>query len=588
MLLVRPYPNDKETIPNYLLRVTAANRYDRPNQILHYNTSPSVKYRSHSKNLFFGDFNIDIVASMLAIEPAQILKLKFERLNNSRTHAFGQSFVTKHLNFSTIRLCPDCIKEKLSIPFHNSLASKTYCVRHNLPLISAHPQTGKLLTWGTPYLWKYAQDWLPVKRPITAAERTINETIENFEQDAISIEGIEMGLADYCDLLEFFAHYHAVAHREQKQTLQKKELGFCLDYYAAAEPYIKSWPHKFYGLLKHYENNPMSKSRQSGIRKCFRDLYDDIYRDVNNDSTAYALLRKEFENYIQYHFLRGMVTPALTKVAPSVLQKSVYLSETQAAKELNCRLSRLRIYIRAELICYGASIANNNLLKRSDVLALKQRLDDCISICDSAKLLGVSVYHVRQLLRAGLLPSLLMPNNNNRDWLIEKGSVYALFNRLKDGAKSDTVNTKSNTKLCNLTRVNLSELVSKMLSNKISYAFDADSSASNSLNQFIPIFDVSDEPMSDYLSPSGAKEELQVNINAIYDFIRLGYLDCIKLPVKRTLRPVKMIPKASLERFKYSYLLSKDLEPELSSEVLLLSGPKIDGCCVKVYSSPHH
>ncbi|MBL4941600.1 MAG: hypothetical protein JKY81_08045 [Colwellia sp.] len=74
-----------------------------------------------------------------------------------------------------------------------------------------------------------------------------------------------------------------------------------------------------------------------------------------------------------------------------------------------------------------------------------------------------------------------------------------------------------------------------------------------------------------------------MNVNAIYDFIKLGYLECKKQEVKRTARAVKMIPKASVGKFKSRYLLYNQLSLPKANDARL-AAPNVDGCCVSLFS----
>ena len=52
-------------------------------------------------------------------------------------------------------------------------------------------------------------------------------------------------------------------------------------------------------------------------------------------------------------------------------------------------------------------------------------------------------------------------------------------------------------------------------------------------------------------------KELGVNINAIYDFAKRGFLPIKKLQTGRTARPIKLISRSRIEQFKNNYVLSK-------------------------------
>jgi hypothetical protein len=501
--------------------------------------------------------------------------------------AFGQEFLTKAVNFSSVRICTNCYQEQGSIPFSNSLVAKTFCTKHNCPLIAVHPVTGRKLTWATHYLWRDIASWGD-KVPsvdIGEAEFKINQQIEYLENNRIIIGRQQLNLAEYCDLLEFFAHFHHFAFGSNSSNQAKNDIEFCCQYYAAAHWYITEWPTQFFELLVHFENHPMSDNRLTGIRKCFRDLYDDIYSSENSCSGAYKLLKNGFEEYLRVHYSTGLLMQSLSQIDPQVKEQSTFISETQVAELLCCHLGKVKVYIREKLISSHHSLVNGTrLFFRVDVMWLKSKLENCCSIDQCAELLDVSVYHTRLLLRNNIIEPLLKPNNENRDWLIEKSQIEKLVNKLKSSSDPTVKKSETAQKRYTFTKVNFGHLIQSMLNGDINYGYTPNKKKPLSLEQFTPAFDINDQQNSQYISPTEATIELGVNINAIYDFIKLGYLQHEKQEVKRTARPVKMIPKASINKFKSRYLLTRQARKLKGNNIELISGPKTDGCCVNLYT----
>ena len=586
MLLIRPYPQPTDTLPNYLLRLTAANGYKNSMQLLRDEHCLLANNRLPGKKIFFGDFDLDRVAMLANVNSSQLNALRLKHTFSTRCLVFRQEFLTKAVNFSSVRVCPHCYQEQGSIPFYNSLVAKTFCTKHDCSLITVHPITGRKLTWATHYLWRDIASWgdeVPLV-DIGEAEFKINQQIEYLENNQIIIGRQQLDLAEYCDLLEFFAHFHQFAFGSNSNNPARSDIEFSRQYYAAAHWYIADWPTPFFELLAHFENHPISDNRLTGIRKCFRDLYDDVFSSENSRSGAYKLLKSAFEEYLSDHFSSGMLMSSLSQVDNNVRNKSTYISETQVAELLCCHLGKVKVYVREGLLSYSHVLPNGtNLFFRSGVIKLKLRLTSCCSINECAELLGISVYHTRQLLRSGIIQPLLEPNAENRDWLVEKSQIEELIGQLKSSA--DPAVKKSNTarKRYTFVKIGFGRLIKSMLEKSINYGYTANKKQPLSLDQFAPYFDASDEPITDFLSPTEAKIELGVNINAIYDFIKLGYLECEKQQVKRTARPIKMIHKASIDKFKSRYLLSKQLNLP-KANYLKISGPDIDECCVNLFS----
>jgi hypothetical protein len=588
VLLIRPYPKATDSLPSYLLRLTAANGYKNSLQLLRDKHCLLANNRLPGKKIFFGDFDLERVARLANINAHQLSALSLKHTFSTRCLAFEQEFLTKAVNFSSVRVCPHCYQEQGSIPFYNSLVAKTFCTKHNCLLISVHPVTGRKLTWATHYFWRDTASWCDKVSSVDVgeAEFKINQQIEFFVNNRVILGRQQLDLAEYCDLLEFFAHFHQFAFGFSSNHYSKSEIEFSRQYYAAAHWYITEWPTQFFELLAHFENHPISDNRLTGIRKCFRDLYDDIYSTKNSHSSAYKLLKSAFEEYLRDHFSTGMLMSSLSQVDNEVRDKSTYISETQVAELLCCHLGKVKVYVREKLLSYSHVLPNGtNLFFRSGVIKLKSRLTSCCSIDECAELLGISVYHTRQLLRSGIILPLLKPNAKNRDWLVEKPQIEKLIELLKSSA--DPAVKKSNTakKRFTFVKIGFGRLIKSMLNGDINFGYKANKKRSLSLEQFTPYLDANDEPITNFLSPNEAKIELGVNINAIYDFIKLGYLECDKQQVKRTARPIKMITQKSIENFKSKYRLSRQLKTS-AHNLQLVSGPRIDGCCVNIYA--HH
>jgi hypothetical protein len=588
MLLIRPYPKPTDSLPSYLLRLTAANGYKNSMQLLRSDNCKLLNNRLPSKKVFFGEFDLERVALLANIDIAQVAALRFRQITSTRCLAFEQQFLVKSLNVSHLRVCPLCYAEHKTIDFINTLAAKTYCTKHNCPLITVHPVTGRKLTWATHYLWRDVANWSDDSPTIeiSEAEFTFNKNIELLESTNLVIERQSLNLAEYCDLLEFFAHFHQFSFGSNSTNRAKIDIEFSRQYYSAAYWYIAEWPTRFFELLGHFENHPMSDKRLTGIRKCFRDLYDDIYSTENSRSGAYKLLKSGFEEYLRAHYSTGMLMQSLSQIDPQVKEQSTFISETQVAELLCCHLSKVKVYIRENLISSHHSLVNGaRLFLRANIIKLKTRLRNCCSINECAQLLDISVYHARQLLRVGIIGSLIKPNSENRDWLIENFKIEKLVNRLIATADFTVRKSSTTKKRYAFTKVSFSRLMLSMLNGDINYGYTPNKKKPLSLEQFTPAFDINDQPNSQYISPTEATIELGVNINAIYDFIKLGYLDCEKQQVKRTARPVKMISKVSIDKFKSRYLLTRQVKNVSPGNVSLISGPRIDGCCVKVYLS---
>ena len=583
MLLIRPFPKFTDTLPNYLLRLAAENGYKNSMQLLRDERCLLTNNRLPSKKIFFGGFDLSRVAVLANINSDQLEKLRFKHTFSNRCIAFGQEFLTKTINFSNVRVCPLCFQENQSILFVDSLLAKTYCTKHSCLLLSIHPETGRRLNWATHFLWRDAPDWKPQEsvNDICEAEVSINEQLEKLTSCSLIIAEQALNLAEYCDLLEFFARFHHVAFG--LNITSKYKFSSSRKFYTPAHWYIAEWPVRYFELLDHFESQPMATSRLTGVRKCFRDLYDDLYSSENKNSGAYKLLKSGFEQYLQNQYSNGLLMSSLSIVSDEVKNESNYISKAQIAKLLDVRVSKVNVYIREKLLSAIMTLANGTVLfKRADALELKNKLSNCFSLEQCADYLSISSYRARQLLLADIIRPLLRPSESNRDWLIERSELDKLATQLIAGACTNVKEKRHVVKRYTLSKVNFANLINLMLSGEVKYSYKSDKNQSHSLMQFIPTWDDYDEPNQLFVTPYEAITLLNTNKNAIYDFIKLGYLKSKKISVKRTPRSIIMISKASIICFKSRYLLTRQLTLPKTSYVRL-SGSDIDGCCVNIY-----
>jgi hypothetical protein len=85
------------------------------------------------------------------------------------------------------------------------------------------------------------------------------------------------------------------------------------------------------------------------------------------------------------------------------------------------------------------------------------------------------------------------------------------------------------------------------------------------------------------MSPVDTCAILHINKNAVYDLVKKNMLECKKLKVMRTARPIKLISRKSIEMFKAKYILKYEIQSASLGDYKAISGPKIDGGIINVY-----
>ncbi|MFK3978145.1 TniQ family protein [Shewanella vesiculosa] len=582
MLLIRPCPKDKELLPQYLVRLSVANGYHNTHAMMKVIGESLANTRIPGKRLYFGNFDIKRLATAVNLTPERINECKLKRISVTRYLYNGQQFSLKTTSFNYLRVCPLCYAETPELNLLNSINAKTACAKHRCALLDIHPETGKKLNWGTQYLGQKIATWadnIPLREPFQA-ELVLNECIEALwsSTDCLPYAITDsISLAEFLDLISFFAHFHQRAFGKDVISTQQS-------YLAPAHWYLSEWPQPYNELLEYFQNNPMASNRLNGLRKCYRDLYDNLYSPQNACSRGYKLLREQFENYIVKGFSDGPLLSSVKWIQQLKLESFSFLNEIQTCKYLSIPNTKLKILVREGILPPFKQLENGTLLfSRLSLLPFKNKLSSCLSLTHAAKLLEISDYHMRALLKARLIKTLLQPSAKNRDWLIEKAELVLFVSKLKSRSIKGLQTTDHAVKRHTFAGENLVSLLKKMLSDAVKYTYIHQPSSPLSLGQFYPEFKTNEAEHLGLLTPKEVCLVLGINKNVIYDLITKGLIDSTRQSVKRTPRPVLFIPRSSVDTFKSKYLLKHQIENLHLNQLTIISGPKIDGGLINIY-----
>jgi len=352
--------------------------------------------------------------------------------------------------------------------------------------------------------------------------------------------------------------------------------------FQTAHEYIDHWPNGFYRLLNYYEFHSLSKRGDNGIRHCYSDLYDEIYLGSQQKTPAYQQLLAAFNHYLENEFSSSSFTNSITRLTTPLYTSSQLICEKSASKILKVPITHLDIYVRLGLLIQQP---NGNYFKK-DIQDLSDKIKSFITLVQTSKLLEISKGQVLQLVRAELLSCVARPSIECRDWIFDKENIQNFITKIKRLAVQEhSLNSSTHPttfKVMTFRSKNLVALLNDILSGETAVTFIENPSNLLNLQQFHPCFDGSDQP-DDYLSPQQASEELDVNINAIYDFAQRNFLSIKKLQTGRSARPIKLISRSSIEQFKNNYVLSKHINKINRAHLKLISGPNINGGIVNLY-----
>jgi len=586
MLIARPRPIEHEHILSYLVRLTQMNGYQSVVQLLKACKRPTPNNRIPATGLLFGGSSTSYICESCRITQDMLNQHVFTRAAKGFCKFEDIMLPIGALSTHHFEFCPQCWAELGYVPFYQLLKPYTFCHVHHKALVD-QDDANKPLIWGNRNLGLILEN-LSVRllsdTDISSSAQRLSETIgilSSDKNDEIMIAGTPFNLHNFL-LLLIFLHRFAARRFKQLAINQTSSNLTCSEVYGAIFQFVEDWPDGFYALLKYFENNPMSQRGRSGIRHCFRDLYDELYTGTYRKTQCYYFIRDWFERYINQQFNQSALNTSIKWLTNPVTRQ---LYQKQALQILNWPPSRLKLYERHGLIrTTSQPQTGKSLYSNTDIKSLKKQAQNHLTLSESAELLQVSNYQARKLLIAGQLEAIASPDNATRDWIVDKLSLNRLIKELKSSAEKSEPEQFSEVSLKQLMLrgYDLSMAINLVLKNKLVATYRCDSERPYSIKQFAFFHNKQMLPEG-YLTPKQAAARLGININAIYDFLKLGYLCQEPHKIERTTRLVKLIPATSLNFFKSKYALSRELTKEQKRSLRLISGPDIDGATVKLY-----
>jgi hypothetical protein len=582
MFLVRPPPITNECILNYLWRLSSANGFKNIIQLLRCIDIPLTNNRLPPKKIALGEFATKLLQKEINLKYKQLSSTLFHQARDN-CYRFKQLIIpASSINFSKPTFCPQCFCEELKHPIQQLLLPVTHCVKHNCALIEFNPCNNERLTWSTANLQQIMEEVSP-----TVTEEIIPTVTSNINQllstpsERLRVGKQQFHLKSYLVLLHFFAHYHQRSFTSQaKRELQlsNKQRVYL---YNTANEYLNNWPTSFFGLLNRFLLKPMSQRGETGIRHYFRDLYDELYSGAQQGIFAYQFLMSAFEEYLENEFSESSFTNSLTRIETPLHSSAKCICDQSAAKLIDIPVSHLKLFVNAGLL----TLQDNGTYFKKDIDEFIIRAKNFITLKETMGLLGIGKSQVLQLVDSRLLQCVIHPDNKLRDWLFDKKELQALISKIKACATTPNTHTSlkpSTFKALTFHGVCISTVIENILFNKTAMIYIEEPNNLLSLQQFHPCFDNTFQPDA-YISPKQASKTIGVNINAIYDFIKRGFLIIEKQQVGRTTRPVKLIPQRSIESFKNNYVLSKHFKSEDKHKFELISGPTVNLGLVNLY-----
>jgi len=574
MFLVRPIPRKYEHLLAYMLRVSWLNHFRCLRDLMVVCGLHNLNHRIAHRKLVNGLFDISVLASWLNVDKDLLTPHAIDT-SKKFTDYFGQKVPTCMLNFSAPNFCTECLLESGYLNPIGAIKPYSYCTKHHIssPL---KWDDGSNIKWNSHYFWRKTHE-LSLQRSPLLGEVELNEAIHQLYQGNCNSKLDKplhlLELSDLLLLLRFIVKFDG--------KLKKVSSINSTQTWVNAFNKLLNWPADIHKLFSSYEKNPMS-NKGKGIRATYRDLYDELYSSSFSSSYAYLCLRQAYEEYVSRPCsltplwstnCKLLPDACINKVSSSFLIKELAIRERGLQRLLDLKLIKPDVITESGVMLFDKQVAENFILKYKSLANLSR-------VC---QLLRVSRSVATKLADSGFLPYIARPSENWRDWIFDIVDIADSIQSLKrkaNSAKNKDTSSIQPFRANNFRGESAAEIVTNMQTGKLPFEFIPNSKHPLSLDQFRPIPVSNSNVISKrHISPEQAAIDLKININAIYEFIKLGLLEAEKVFTKVHTRKVLLIHKHSLAEFKKRFVL----KPISKQGLIGISGPRINGGIVNVY-----
>jgi hypothetical protein len=481
VLLVRPKSYSDECIVSYLIRVSEKNGFKHIGCLLHYAGLNWKNSRAPVHRILTGEFDISPLISALALPET-----------HSKVSPLYQSFQrvidTPNIFVKYPKLCPDCVEELGYCKYQWVLLPVVACTKHMKMLIDVNIDTGKPLGWFRQNLNQFDGDSTCIKAADNAALSAVIqqslyfELLESGKNSDRLIPAVLQGLAfrEALSLIHFLAHYRARLVGEVFRPVSMNNYSLA-QHYLNTWKLLRQWPDSFYEILSQFINSPMSAKGSGGINKHYRDLYEHLYRQRDNQGVA--RIKLEFDRYIETYWSGVLESNRITRINLSSASRN-YISKKEAAKIIGSRPERVDKLVQLERLSIVVFKGKSHYL-RDEVEALANTIDNNWSMDEACDALQVTRYQLKQLLDAGIISAIQKPDKLSRDWIIDKCQCQELVANLRQNSRNDR-SSKGTLSMQGIQRQGFSivQLISAMKLNLVQYEVCADSARPESLKQF--------------------------------------------------------------------------------------------------------
>ncbi|HSC76488.1 MAG TPA: TniQ family protein [Pseudomonadales bacterium] len=481
MLLVRPQSHPDECLVSYIIRVSEKNGFKHLGHLLHYAGLNWKNNRAPVHQILTGEFNIAPLLSALALSETRSkvapVYQSFQRVTDA------PSLFAKYP-----KVCPDCLEEFGYCKYQWVLLPVVVCTKHKKMLIDVNPASGKPLGWYRRYLNQFDGESTPIKTTGNTARSAAIQLSLYFEfllsgknNDRlipVVLQGLEFREA--LSMIHFIAHYRARLVGDAFRPVSMGNYSLA-QHYLNVWSVLQDWPNSFYALLSQYIDHPMSAKGAGGINKHYRDLYENLHRQRDNEGVA--RIKIEFDRYIETYWPEVLESDRITRINFSSTPRNI-ISKKEAAQLIGSRPERIDKLVQLEKLSIVVFKGKGHYL-RDEVEDLANTIGTNWSMGEACEALQVTRYQLKQLLDTSIIFAIQKPDKLNRDWIIDKCQCQALVAHLRQNGRKDQSPMRA-LSMEGIQRQGFSivQLISAMQANQVQYEVCENSARPYSLKQF--------------------------------------------------------------------------------------------------------
>lgn len=440
MLLTRPKPQSDECLVSYLIRVSEQNGFKHIGHLLNHAGLKWKNNRAPIHQILSGEFDVAPLMSALGLaEHTSSITLLCQSLKRVID---TPNILTKHP-----KVCPECLEELGYCKYHWALLPIVACTKHKKMLVDISSTSGKKLGWYRQHVNQIDGENEYIKpSKIIATPRAIQqslyiESLISGKKSSSSVPVVLLGLEfrEALSLIHFITHYQTRVLDDSFKPAGMQNNELAQNYQTTWES-LQEWPDSFYALLAQYVDKPMSKKGLGGLTKHFRDLYQRLHRQQENQGIA--RIKTEFDRYVEQYWPGVLEAERISRIQLTSTTRNI-ISKKETANILGSRLPRVdRLVLQGRLT--QVVFKGKAHYQRDQVMELAGEFSANWTMNEACEALEITRYQLKQLLDAGVIPVLQKPDDINRDWIINKAQCLSMTSELQSKARnfesfSDTV-----------------------------------------------------------------------------------------------------------------------------------------------------